>query len=273
MKLAKPNRVKIDLSTPLCSAMESATISSSRKEPVVQEAKPDLLNIRSINPPSTQITSDGKPPHEETSPGTNIAIVTELRQDQTEETTVNKDKTSEENDATSMETNTGYVINNLQKEILATAGQTLFLQQSSQMVAPSAQIHEAITSPRRLFQVPCVPNTTTHGPPGSKILFPVTFMQSVQPLNAVDTNVQKSQSSVVIQETAVVSSSGTDEARQEDGNVDQINKPTTVTDSQSTQKLPSIDQIFKPLAQTSFVATPPSVAANVEISSLPVVGQ
>ena len=138
------------------------------------------------------------------------------------------------------------------------------------MVAPSAQIHEAITSPK-LFQVPCVPNMTRR-PPGSKILIPVTFMQSVPPLNVIDTNVQESQSSVTIQEAAVVSSSKTDEARQGDGKVDQINKPTTVTDSQSIQKLPSIDQIFKPLAQTSLVTTPPSVAANVEVSSLPVVG-
>ena len=283
MKLAKPNRVKIDLSMPLCSAIESTTISGIEEESMMQETKSEMLNTGSVNLPAPEITSDvnATPEKKVLWPNIKSLVNTEPCQRANEEPYITMSKVV---DTTALEKSADFVQNNLRTEIpmIGSSVQTLSPQQSSQMMVPSAQLNEGLreilTSPRKLTQTPFVPpNPLIQSAPNCKIdLQPGTFPQFVQSMNVVDNcaqnpHVQFSVTTSMLEPTAESSSLITDEATRVDHNVDQISEQATGTDAGSLEKLPSIDQIFKPLAQTSLVTTP-TVAANVEVTSLPAVG-
>ena len=279
IKLTKPSKIKIDLSMPLCSPEAPYTISKSKDEVTKRESPHQAPNhlVASVGigdhdsfTTGTESSADFKQTRKlhvsKVIPNSKIECE-EMPTVETEKTGMNTnpsdESTSEEASQQSRSASPMEVEKSAGSLTVSTSGE----------INGSSFLHDVppTTNPQRVFSVQ-----------GFKVLqsanmysvllpkadpIPVTFMQNISSPVGFSPGEKYTQN-----EYFSVSNSPSQAFSQPAGKPDQSEiKPNqqtndaSATGTESAQKLPSIDQIFRPLNKTSLV-TPPAVAANVEIS-------
>ena len=267
IKLTKPSKIKIDLSMPLCSPEAPSTISRSKEEKMNRDLPHQTPNHMVGIEEYESLTTETESPadFEQTykihvskeMPNSKIECE-EIPTMDTEKTSLNKNPSDEpSSEEASQYGRPGSQIE-VEKSTLSLMGST------SREINGSPLLHGAspITNPHKIFPVqglkvlPTANMCSVLYPKTDPI--PVTFVQNISTPVGFSSEVEN-----CTQNQYYSTTNNTLQAFSPSSNQQSV--VTSVTGTESGQKLPSIDQIFRPLNKTSLVTTP-TVAANVEIS-------
>ena len=271
IKLSKPSKIKIDLSMPLCSPDAPCAISKSKEEATRRESPRQTTNLLVANvgigendslTTGTESSADFDPTHK--------IECEEIPAIETEKISMNTNPSDEPRSEEASQHG------RLGSQIEAEKSARGFIVPTSRETNGSSSLHDVpstTTNPHRVFPVrgfKLLQSTNMYS-----VLFPktdsipVTFVQNTSSPVGFSSEVEKytqNEYFSAVKSPLQAFSQSLCKPDQIELKPNQRSNDTSVTGIESGQKLPSIDQIFRPLNKTSLVTTP-AVAANVEVSS------